>query len=48
MMAPLLLGWLSDTGGYGTALWFNAVIMIVSSLVFGIWAREKHRRTVNI
>ena len=48
MMAPILPGWLTDTGGYGTALWFNAIIMIVSSLVFGIWAWEKYRRTVNL
>ncbi|MBE3588724.1 MAG: hypothetical protein IMW93_09280 [Thermoanaerobacteraceae bacterium] len=41
VLAPVLLGWLADAGGYDLALWLNALLMIGSSLVFALWARER-------
>ena len=39
-VGPVLLGWLSDTLGYGAALGLNAVLFIACGAAFGLFARE--------
>ena len=39
-IGPLLLGWISDTAGYDTALGLNAVLFAGAGLAFGLMARE--------
>lgn len=45
VVAPMVLGWLSDLHSYDLALWFNALLMSGSALAFGLWAREKRAKT---
>ena len=40
VLAPLLLGWLADLEGYGLALYFNSFLMLVTSVAFGLCAKE--------
>jgi MFS family permease len=40
---PILLGWMADTKGYGFALWFNCLFLLVTIIVFHVLAREPSR-----
>ena len=41
MVGAVLMGWLADLGGYTTALSFNALLLILSGMLFGLRAEEK-------
>lgn len=40
VVGPLLLGWLSQTAGFGSALILNAALAFGAALLFGAFARE--------
>jgi MFS family permease len=45
VIGPVLLGGLADVAGFGWALTFDAMIVVVFALLFGVFARETLRRS---
>lgn len=44
VIGPVLLGGLADLTGFGVALTFDAILLVVFALLFGVFARETLRR----
>ncbi len=42
----MALGGLADLTGFGVALTFDAVVLVIFALLFGVFARETLRRPV--
>lgn len=40
VVGPVLLGWMVDTAGYGMAFRTNALLLLVTNLLFMLFARE--------
>lgn len=48
VIGPVLLGWMVDVAGYGLAFWTNAALLIVTTLAFGLFARESAGRRARV
>ena len=49
ILAPVLMGWLGDfSRGYALPLFFNATVMALTGLLFGLKGRESARRRVSV
>jgi MFS family permease len=48
MVGPVLLGFISDLGGYNLALQANAILLLVGIYLFAKWAKESVRRERHI
>lgn len=46
VIGPVLLGWMVDVSGYGLAFWTNAALLLVTTVAFGLLARESAGRRV--
>ncbi len=46
VIGPPIMGWLADVSGYPAALYFNALLVGVAALAFGLYARETAGRSL--
>jgi MFS family permease len=45
VVGPLILGWLADNQGLGAPFYFDAALLTLAALLFGLFARETVHRT---
>ncbi len=43
VVGPPIMGWIADSSGYGSALYFNTVLVAVTAAMFALWAPETVR-----